>query len=107
LEQRWFGALAEGERDAAFLIAWTRKEAVLKALGTGLLRPAAAVETGITADATRIAVDRQPVCITTRVTPGFVASLATLADAHEVRWESIGWCDALASAASSALEPTP
>jgi 4'-phosphopantetheinyl transferase len=32
----WFDGLPAGARDAALLAAWTRKEAVLKAVGTGV-----------------------------------------------------------------------
>lgn len=102
-EQRRFAALTDAERDPAFLVAWTRKEAVLKAIGTGLLRPPAAVVTGFTADALRIAVDEMPVCIGTRITPRCIASVATCADAHEVRWQSTRWCDVV-TAAMGALE---
>jgi len=35
-ERVWFDGLSAGARDAALLAAWTRKEAVLKAVGTGV-----------------------------------------------------------------------
>jgi 4'-phosphopantetheinyl transferase len=100
-EYRQFGALADGDCSEAFLVAWTRKEAVLKALGTGLLRPPAAIDAGFTAGARRIAVDELPVCIATRITPHCIASVATCADAHEVRWQSTRWCDVMTAAAGA------
>ena len=43
-ERDAFHALASAEREAAFFRGWTRKEAYLKAIGTGLKTPLAAVE---------------------------------------------------------------
>lgn len=42
-----FAATPEAERELAFLRAWTRKEACLKALGTGLQIEPAAIEVGL------------------------------------------------------------
>jgi 4'-phosphopantetheinyl transferase len=46
-EQRQFSAFAPRERVAAFLRGWTRKEALLKALGTGLAREPRLVHVGL------------------------------------------------------------
>jgi 4'-phosphopantetheinyl transferase len=46
-ERREFDALPEAERPAGFARAWVRKEARLKALGTGLALDPAAVHTGL------------------------------------------------------------
>lgn len=43
--ERWAAAGA-AERDRVFLLCWTRKEAVAKALGTGLRLPPAAIDAG-------------------------------------------------------------
>jgi 4'-phosphopantetheinyl transferase len=45
-EQVAFAAIAEPDRDAAFLRGWTRKEAVLKGLGVGISGLSARHETG-------------------------------------------------------------
>jgi len=47
LERDSLAALAGRERMTAFVRAWARKEAVLKALGTGLARDPATVEVGL------------------------------------------------------------
>jgi len=46
-EREAFLSLAEAERPGAFLRAWTRKEALLKALGTGLSREPDSVAVGL------------------------------------------------------------
>ncbi|NOT31741.1 MAG: 4'-phosphopantetheinyl transferase superfamily protein [Planctomycetes bacterium] len=46
-EQAELACLAQSERARAFLGAWTRKEALLKALGTGLSREPRTVEVGL------------------------------------------------------------
>ncbi|WKB53896.1 4'-phosphopantetheinyl transferase family protein [Eleftheria terrae] len=47
-------ALPEAEREAAFLCGWTRKEACLKALGSGLSLPAASFHAGLAPTTTRV-----------------------------------------------------
>jgi len=46
-ERACFSSLPDDERPAAFVRAWARKEAVLKALGTGLSRAPSSVEVGL------------------------------------------------------------
>ncbi|MGI8750913.1 MAG: 4'-phosphopantetheinyl transferase family protein [Acidimicrobiales bacterium] len=43
-EQTWLAGVAAGDRPAAFLDLWTRKEAVAKALGLGLVLPFSSFE---------------------------------------------------------------
>lgn len=50
------GACAGPARNGAFLRAWTRKEASVKAIGTGLSTPPASVGVGITDDIRRVLV---------------------------------------------------
>jgi 4'-phosphopantetheinyl transferase len=56
-------ALSGPERGAAFLQCWTRKEACLKAIGSGLSIPAGAFETGLgaTRDHVVVPTDEEPV----------------------------------------------
>ncbi len=49
-EQEELAALPAHERERAFLICWTRKEACLKAIGVGLLLSAQSFEVGVTPD---------------------------------------------------------
>ncbi|MGJ7572270.1 4'-phosphopantetheinyl transferase family protein [Variovorax sp. RB2P76] len=49
-EQEALAALPAHERERAFLICWTRKEACLKAIGVGLLLSAQSFEVGVTPD---------------------------------------------------------
>jgi 4'-phosphopantetheinyl transferase len=49
-EQRTLAALSEEARRAAFFDLWTRKEALLKALGTGLTRDPSTVHLGLDAE---------------------------------------------------------
>lgn len=76
-----FEALGEPARTAAFLQAWTRKEACLKALGTGLQIEPAAVETGLEAAVRRVVVAtsegaRELVVSSLVPAPGWVGALA-------------------------------
>jgi len=47
-ERHEFECLPPEERDRAFLVGWTRKEACLKAIGVGLGAPPASVDVGLT-----------------------------------------------------------
>src|SRR5206468_12794648 len=77
---------AEQQRDE-FFRAWTRQEAVLKALGTGL--------SGVAAQTLEVAFTVYPV----DVAPGFAAALATTP--HAKRWQGINdWT-------SGGLVPSP
>jgi 4'-phosphopantetheinyl transferase len=49
-EQRALSALPHGARRAAFFHCWTRKEAVVKALGEGLRRPLSSFVVSVEAD---------------------------------------------------------
>jgi 4'-phosphopantetheinyl transferase len=76
-----FEATQEPGRTAAFLQAWTRKEACLKALGTGLQIAPAAVETGIEAAVRQVDVaapegERELVVSSLVPAPGWVGALA-------------------------------
>ncbi len=78
-----FGATPEAERELAFLRAWTRKEACLKALGTGLQVAPTAVETGLDALDRRVAVEMPggvcAIAVATLVPmPGWIAAVAKL-----------------------------
>ena len=83
-ERRQFDALPAAARGAAFITAWTRKEAVLKATGWGLRIPPDTLHTGILPDATRtILPGHLPICPPVRLQPlaappGHVASIAIL-----------------------------
>lgn len=80
-ERFHFEATPKSERDLAFLRAWTRKEACLKALGTGLQIAPIAVEAGL-----EVAERRVPVALPHEVcevvvtsflpAPGWVAAVA-------------------------------
>jgi len=80
---------APAERAAAFLRAWTRKEALLKALGTGLSREPDTVEVGLGAHAPERAL-ASPLFASGRAwlgdldaPPGFAASLVVALHAGE------------------------
>jgi 4'-phosphopantetheinyl transferase len=80
-ERLHFHALPESERAFAFLQAWTRKEACLKAIGTGLQIEPSAVETGIDAAQRQVVVatpegDREIAVSSLVPAPGWVAALA-------------------------------
>jgi len=49
-EAEALAALPAGERERAFLVCWTRKEACLKAIGLGLIVPPDRFEVGVVAD---------------------------------------------------------
>jgi 4'-phosphopantetheinyl transferase len=102
-----WSALANDQRTRAFLVAWTRKEAVLKAIGTGLLVPPASVDAGIATVASRVAVDRRTACVSTFAAPLFLASVAIVSDAaHSLSWTSVHWSDVLMEPLSSAIGNT-
>ena len=76
-----FDATPEAERVLAFLRAWTRKEACLKALGTGLQITPATVETGLDAAQRRVEIQmpegRRGLLVRTLVPmPGWIAAVA-------------------------------
>ena len=50
-EQKAWSSLPVADREAAFFRVWTRKEATLKALGSGLLQPAHETDVGLDPDA--------------------------------------------------------
>jgi 4'-phosphopantetheinyl transferase len=107
-EHRDFSALPDAERARALLIAWTRKEAVLKAIGTGLQVPPASVGTGVEATDLRLVVERQAVHVTTRVEPDFVVSVASVGGAaRPARWTFIRWCDPLGEPAVPTAQTPP
>jgi 4'-phosphopantetheinyl transferase len=80
-EQLHLHALPASEQPLAFLQAWTRKEACLKAVGTGLQIEPSAVETGIDAAQRRVSIatpeGRREIAVSSLVpAPGWVAALA-------------------------------
>ncbi len=87
-ENAAFMAIPESDRPVAFLRGWTRKEAVLKAFGSGIAGLAARHETGFGLD--ELAARFQPAAPSHRVDrwalweasprPGFVAALAVDAE---------------------------
>jgi len=83
-EQRQFFAMPEPERALTFLRAWTRKEACLKALGTGLQVEPSAVDTGLDAAPRRVVIprpggERALEVVSLAPAPGWVAALARVA----------------------------
>jgi 4'-phosphopantetheinyl transferase len=90
-ERECLARLAAGERAHAFLRAWTRKEALLKALGTGLSREPDTVEVGLEPHAGERELDARLFAgrlLDLHAPPGFVASAAVTAVPHErLRWE--------------------
>jgi len=56
-EQRELEATTEASRDLAFLLGWTRKEACLKALGTGLSVAPQAVNAGVVSTQREVRID--------------------------------------------------
>lgn len=77
--------LQPADLERAFFSLWTRKEAVLKALGTGLSRAPTSVEVGWGGDGGRWqAVDVCHVC-SIAAPPGFAAALATTGRPGAVR----------------------
>lgn len=80
-ERFHFDATPVAERELAFLRAWTRKEACLKALGTGLHVEPASFEAGIDTSEQRVRIDtaegvREVVVHSLSPMPGWVAALA-------------------------------
>lgn len=75
-ERRLLSGQPGGRRSASFLRIWTAKEAVLKALGTGLSYPLEAVEIDIAGDGARI------VSIGGEVARGWALRQWRLADSH-------------------------
>lgn len=78
-----FDATPEPERELAFLRAWTRKEACLKAVGSGLHVAPDTVETGVDASPRRVRVEMPggpcELEVATLVPmPGWIAAVATL-----------------------------
>ena len=76
-----FLAVESSERDDAFLRVWTRKEACLKAVGTGLRIPPALIEVGLGAGAVELSIPLAagPACVTVQTVnagAGFVAAVA-------------------------------
>ena len=80
-EQFHFDATPEAERELAFLRAWTRKEACLKALGTGLQVAPSSFETGLDAREQQVRIPtsegaRDVIVRSFAPMPGWVAALA-------------------------------
>ena len=80
-----FDATPVAERELAFLRAWTRKEACLKALGTGLQIEPASFESGLDTREQRVLIDtaqgaRELVVHSLAPLPGWVAALAWLSN---------------------------
>ena len=76
-----FLALESPERDDAFLRVWTRKEACLKAVGTGLRVPPATLEVGLGEGVAQLSIlsATGPACVTVQtvnVGPGLIAAVA-------------------------------
>ena len=76
-----FLAVEPPERDDAFLRVWTRKEACLKAVGTGLRVPPATLEVGLGEGVAQLSIlsDTGPACVTVQtvnVGPGLIAAVA-------------------------------
>lgn len=92
-ENAVFAALAEDEREAAFFRCWTRKEAVVKAVGEGLSMPLDRFDVAFVAgDEARIVASRGDDVLAARwgmaalePGPGYVAALAVEGDGWSVR----------------------
>ena len=90
-EQAALAALPASGRARAFLVAWTRKEAVTKAMGDGLRVPFAAVVVASDAAAPRLVAwpyPQDPGSVSLRdldTEPGYVAALAVLGRCDTIR----------------------
>jgi len=90
-EQAALAALPASGRARAFLVAWTRKEAVTKAMGDGLRVPFAAVVVASDAAAPRLVAwpyPRDPGSVSLHdlnTEPGYVAALAVLGRCDTIR----------------------
>jgi hypothetical protein len=81
-ERRRLTALPGGQRARAFLELWTRKESLLKGLGTGLARDPATLEVGWGAEAVQPGVlgpDREARWLATEPPAGILASAVVAA----------------------------
>lgn len=90
-EQAGLEDLAREQRPGAFLRAWTRKEALLKALGTGLSREPNTLEVGLESFAGERVLDGKLFpgrALDLRAPPGFLASVVVAAESAErLTWE--------------------
>ena len=95
-ERQWFESLPDGQRGAALLAAWTRKEAVLKAVGTGISGGLSSIE--VLHDAAPgdcvIVHDTEPstswTVRTLSMPPGFHGALAIEGEAPSiVTWQAV------------------
>jgi 4'-phosphopantetheinyl transferase len=94
-EQAALQELPPGERDQAFFLAWTRKEAYLKALGDGLARPLSSFSVSLRPGepARLLDVENQPheverwSLVAVHPAPGYAAALAVEGPVrHLVQW---------------------
>ena len=100
------GELAERERapaarEAALLVAWTRKEAVMKACGVGLRLDPASVETGVSPSDTPRIVDLGPLgaawsVASLAVGPDYAAAVAAEGARMRVIARAWRWCESAA-----------
>jgi 4'-phosphopantetheinyl transferase len=90
-EMAALAAVAPSDRDRAFLVAWTRKEAVTKARGDGLRVPFGQVVVAVDAAAPRVVAWPYPQdpgdvsLLDLDAEPGYVAALAVLGPCDTVR----------------------
>ena len=90
-EMAELAAAAPADRARAFLVAWTRKEAVTKATGDGMRVPFGEVDVATDADTPRVVAwpypqDPEDVSLLDLdAEPGYVAALAVLGRCHTVR----------------------
>ena len=84
-----------GARETAFLSAWTRKEALLKACGTGIDRELAQIEVGTSGDLRAVRLvghEGEWSVVSFRPAPGYVGAVAAegtsleVRGPHEARW---------------------
>lgn len=83
-ENEALAALPLPDRDHAFLTCWTRKEACLKAIGTGLMLAPDSFEVGLEAEPLSVSFQArdQCVCVALQPAPGREGSVGSVAQCH-------------------------
>jgi len=93
-ERKHFEALPDSARNSALLAAWTRKEAVLKAVGTGIAGSLQAIETPADSDDHAVVHPEEPSatwCVRVlSMPPGFHGAIAIEGEApRSVIWQAV------------------